>query len=748
MVSQDEKKIKIVELQVPVINHSSKLLRQLKCLRSSHLCLGLLLGFGTMFLVGNSYILYNFDSIFKVIVGREVILKENGAFFEQWKAPPIAFTVRAYLFNITNVHEFPWNNSKPQLSQLGPYVFREYWNRTNFKWYENGTLSYTKLRTFEFVEAMSNGSLSDKITNFNVLLLTVADKLRTMSPFLRLMANPLFRFMKESMFTEKSAGELLFDGYPNPILKLAKTFRQYNFLPDRFAYMIGRNRTENERFTVFTGLDGRTETIGITERFNEEDSIGVWGDASCNKIRGTDGSSFPPGLDKTDIEIYQPFLCRSFNLSFHDEIDFHGLNVYNYLLAEKSFVSGYEVTDNKCYCQSERCMKTGIMYLGPCYYGLPIYLSQPHFYQADESFVKAFDGLEPNSNLHSTFALVEPLTGVPMSVSAKLQLNAYIEQVPNFGMFSEMPTMIFPLIWTEEAVTLDEKMVDTFKSALFMPMFYVKCACSTLLAFGLIALSIIPFILYKDFYKYKYYSCPPDKRLNIDLMASSIFMLTLIAVTLNKLQPINANELNLCPTNQLVISLSFEHLVDLVSKWAIEKRLPTAIVLKQLENRLIASSDLQFRQHLMTSSSGLPPPFALKPPMDIHQPELRKLQTIDIPSPPANAIVRINDVTSAEVTVSPRMSVAEALRLAFATLSDANGRKYKINLKRNTNRNCYVIRSVGSLTSNGRLKWVVDVTDKKERKIWRDACLPTLSQLQIRPGNVITLEVLTRERRT
>lgn len=41
--------------------------------------------------------------------------------------------------------------------------------------------------------------------------------------------------------------------------------------------------------------------------------------------------------------------------------------------------------------------------------GAPVYLSNPHFFQADPSLLADVEGLKPNRSLHQTFFKIQPV---------------------------------------------------------------------------------------------------------------------------------------------------------------------------------------------------------------------------------------------------------------------------------------------------------------------------------------------------
>lgn len=74
------------------------------------------------------------------------------------------------MFNWTNAHEIQAANYKPNLTEVGPYVFLEKHKRVNITFHpENDTVSFDQIRTWHFVPTMSVGTLDDNITNVNVI---------------------------------------------------------------------------------------------------------------------------------------------------------------------------------------------------------------------------------------------------------------------------------------------------------------------------------------------------------------------------------------------------------------------------------------------------------------------------------------------------------------------------------------------------------------------------------------------------
>lgn len=83
---------------------------------------------------------------------------------------PAPIYMKFWMFNWTNPGDIKQPNYKPNLVELGPYVFIEKHIRVNVTFNAEGeTLSFDQIRTWHYQPEMSNGSLDDLVTNVNVI---------------------------------------------------------------------------------------------------------------------------------------------------------------------------------------------------------------------------------------------------------------------------------------------------------------------------------------------------------------------------------------------------------------------------------------------------------------------------------------------------------------------------------------------------------------------------------------------------
>lgn len=159
-----------------------------------------------------------------------------------WKETPIPMYIEFYLFNWTNSQEVlkDWS-VKPNFEECGPYTFSERHIRVNVKWNDNGTLSYQQKRIWQFLPEKSKGSLDDKITNLNIIVATVAYTVRDQHYLVKLAVNILLKEKEGSLVSTHTANELLFEGYNDPLLKLAKKLNisGLNIPFDKFGWFYG-----------------------------------------------------------------------------------------------------------------------------------------------------------------------------------------------------------------------------------------------------------------------------------------------------------------------------------------------------------------------------------------------------------------------------------------------------------------------------------------------------------------------------
>ncbi|KAJ8915889.1 hypothetical protein NQ315_015502 [Exocentrus adspersus] len=225
-----------------------------------------------------------------------------------------------------------------------------------------------------------------------------------------------------------------------------------------------KNATPGKRIKALRGLNSYKD-IGRIVEFDGEEKISAWPTDECNTIKGTDGTIFPPLLDKeAGLVSFAPDLCRSLIAVYEHDTKYDGIPVRHYS-ATLGDMSRNE--DEKCYCPTpETCLKKGIMDLYKCV-GVPMYVTLPHFYEADESYSKGVRGMRPDRSKHEIIILFEGLTGSPVYARKRLQFNMPLKTNPKVDLFNNFSETVLPMFWVEEGVSLNitytKQLKDLFK---------------------------------------------------------------------------------------------------------------------------------------------------------------------------------------------------------------------------------------------------------------------------------------------
>ena len=125
--------------------------------------------------------------------------------------------------------------------------------------------------------------------------------------------------------------------------------------------------------------------------------------------------------------MFSPNLCKTIRLNkVPQTVIVKGIEGIMYEADKYLFDNGDYYPENRCYCLDE-CLPAGAINVSTCRYGSPSFASQPHFYNADPYYFNNIEGLSPNKTLHNTYIVLEPATGIALEVSARFQINIYIQ---------------------------------------------------------------------------------------------------------------------------------------------------------------------------------------------------------------------------------------------------------------------------------------------------------------------------------
>lgn len=72
--------------------------------------------------------------------------------------------------------------------------------------------------------------------------------------------------------------------------------------------------------------------------------------------------------------------------------------------------NGSLVKENECYCDEDFCPPSGVFDLSKCRFGAPVFMSFPHFYNADPFYSNSMNGMNPDKENHRYYIALEPVS--------------------------------------------------------------------------------------------------------------------------------------------------------------------------------------------------------------------------------------------------------------------------------------------------------------------------------------------------
>uniref|UniRef100_A0A8C2XVT4 Scavenger receptor class B member 1 n=1 Tax=Capra hircus TaxID=9925 RepID=A0A8C2XVT4_CAPHI len=419
------------------------------------------LGFiGLLFAVLGIIMIVMVPSIIKQQVLKNVRIDPNSLSFNMWKEIPVPFYLSVYFFNIVNPEEII-QGQKPQVQERGPYVYREFRHKNKLCLASN---------------------LSCPLT-----LQSASMMMENRPGFLKLMMTFVFSTLGQRAFMNRTVGEIMW-GYDDPLIHLINQYFP-NLLPfkGKFGLFAELNNSDSGLFTVFTGVKDFSR-IHLVDKWN---GVNFWHSDQCNMINGTSGQMWAPFMTpESSLEFYSPEACRSMKLVYKEQGVFGGIPTFRFVAPNTLFANGSVYPPNEGFCP---CRESGIQNVSTCRFNAPLFLSHPHFYNADPVLAEAVTGLHPNPKEHSLFLDIHPVTGIPMNCSVKLQLSLFLKSVKGIGQTGNIQPVVLPLMWFEESGAMEGETLETFYTQLVLMPKVLNYAQYVLLALGCVLL-LIPII--------------------------------------------------------------------------------------------------------------------------------------------------------------------------------------------------------------------------------------------------------------
>uniref|UniRef100_A0A8C3X3X2 Scavenger receptor class B member 2 n=1 Tax=Catagonus wagneri TaxID=51154 RepID=A0A8C3X3X2_9CETA len=351
-------------------------------------------------------------------IEKNIVLRNGSETFNSWKKPPLPVYTQFYFFNVTNPEEI-LSGEIPRVEEVGPYTYRELRNKADIQFGDNGTtISAVSNKAYVFERDKSVGDPKiDLLRTLNIPALTAIEW--THLPLLRDFIELLLKAYHQKLFVTHTVDELLW-GYKDEILSLINIFKPK--ISPYFGLFYGKNGTNDGDYVFLTGEDNYLNFSKIVE-WNGKSSV---------------------------------------HITFSDFERVQGLPALRYEVPAEILAN---TSDNAGFCIPKgNCLGSGVLNVSVCKNGAPIIMSFPHFYQADDKFVSAIDGMRPSKDHHQAFVDINPLTGVILRAAKRFQINVYVRKLDDFIETGNIRTLIFPVMYFNESVLIDEETASRLKS--------------------------------------------------------------------------------------------------------------------------------------------------------------------------------------------------------------------------------------------------------------------------------------------
>lgn len=167
-------------------------------------------------------------------------------------------------------------------------------------------------------------------------------------------------------------------------------------------------------YNVHTGVDDM-QKFGLLKSFNYKDKLDMYPD-ECSNLYGS-VEFFPVNyLRGPPVHFFGADTCRTLDLDFQKDVEFRELLAYKYIGSENTLDNGTIFEGNACYCEGD-CMPSGVVNATKCY-GLPFFISFPHFLHADQFYENQVEGMNPTTEKHEFFLILEPVKFIPLNLNS------------------------------------------------------------------------------------------------------------------------------------------------------------------------------------------------------------------------------------------------------------------------------------------------------------------------------------------
>ena len=461
--------------------------------------IGVILVIGMSVFIG----LHEADSIINSQLDSKLTLSQDSFLYPQWVNPTPPIYMQFWMFNVTNPDEVVMGK-KATVKQIGPFKYRLHQPKTNIAFFPNNTVTYKYNHTLVFLRNESAYDTDLKITQLNIPMLTV-QKLLKKYGVPKFLADLVVDVLHDSdVFVTHTVEEFLF-GYRDPIFdEIHKILDKLGInFPAKFGLFSTYNNSADGVYLTNTGKGDIAKAFQI-QKWNGNNVVSWWSTPEANMINGTDGNIMPPKVNNSaKLYAFVTDVCRSLYFTYSHDTTVRDIKTVRFLMPARVFANATENTDNAGFCVPKgNCLDSGVLDISACKQDAPVVLSSPHFYLCAKQYVDGVNGMHPNKKEHETYMDLEPLSGSVFSGAKRLQINVHLQNLGLISTLKNIKDVIFPVLWLNESVFLDEKTANMFKSDVIVLINLVHILPYVILGLGIL-LVILGLVFFALWYKSK-----------------------------------------------------------------------------------------------------------------------------------------------------------------------------------------------------------------------------------------------------
>jgi len=361
--------------------------------------------------------------------------------------------------------------AKPNLVELGPYVYRTWKRKINVVfgddgvWYQvnEGDIAQgtsVKYTPYNFVfwdqeESIKRG-LDPSADPTKDLVCTV-DKIYAGSAAIGAAAErPLYLIGQRYFYGQDDHPmvpvETLMFGRPEPYIYNYTSEEDAEELNMEWAFNTGKNSRDEVRRQLMW-----KSTKQVMDLWTDED-----GEPVNEYVRGTDATQFPSELKEGDrLDVWEKDIIRAVYLSNYDKerSTFRGIDLLNFRVEPETY---YPCETYEPNCRFDM-HENGLINLQVIALGIPLYASQGHMYGVDAEYADTVTGLTPDQDKHTSYINVEPYSGITMNAGKVAQIQIRVGPTPA-GYYDEVANNTYlPIFWYIEGGDINKVLADEFK---------------------------------------------------------------------------------------------------------------------------------------------------------------------------------------------------------------------------------------------------------------------------------------------